>query len=179
MLILSLLCLGLAFITSIWALVIIFKRTIVGGLLSLFLGFPMLYFLVTGWGKEGQDIKLPFFLSLIFGCISYGVAISAAQSMIGDELQKVSTPPGQSAPSMRDMPRETPRSQESLRVSNPPAAAPPAAPAYTPAPPPQRPSLYTETPAQRPAQEPRRPKAAQSNCVYKPVMTDEDMAKCR
>jgi hypothetical protein len=34
--------------------------------------------------------------------------------------------------------------------------------------------------AYRPVQAPpARQKPAQSNCVYKPVMTDEDMAKCR
>lgn len=37
----------------IWMLVIIFRRSVVGGLLTLLFGFPAFYFLVPGWGEEG------------------------------------------------------------------------------------------------------------------------------
>ena len=147
----------LSVVMSIWALVIIFKRSIVGGLLTLFLGIPMLYYLVTGWGKEGEDIKKPFFLSIIFYVIAIGAGVKLAANAAG-EVQRLDL----SAPAARSAPRFREPAQPVT-----PAAQPVAAP---------------RAPVQRPVavrQEPRRPQAAQSNCVYKPVMTDEDMAKCR
>jgi hypothetical protein len=168
-------CIVLSFAASIWALVIIFKRSIIGGLLSLFLGLPMLYFLVTGWGKEGEDIRKPFFLSLIL----YGVAIAIGVSMgIGaakdmqDQLQQqMSAPPARSTPAFR----ETTPAAESVRTSAPAQA--PSIPSIQSIPP-QRTETRTET--ARPVQQTSsRPRRAQSDCVYKPVMTDEDMAKCR
>lgn len=167
----------LSFACSIWALVIIFKRSIVGGLLSLFLGLPMLYFLVTGWGKEGEDIKTPFFLSIIL----YGIAIAIGVSMgfgaakqMQDELkQQMSAPPARTSPSFREsQPTAEPLRREPQAPATQPAFAPQPAPA-------QRMVVHREEPA-RPAQEaPRKQRPAQSNCVYKPVMTDEDIAKCR
>jgi len=158
----------LSFGCSIWALVIIFKRSIVGGLLSLFLGLPMLYFLVTGWGKEGEDIKTPFFLSLIL----YGIAIaigvsmgfSAAKEMEAEFKQQMSAPASRPAPSFR----EAPSAPQNVRVSDTPAPRPVAAPQASGVP-------RTETVKLGPS----RQRPLNNGCVYKPVMTDEDMAKCR
>jgi hypothetical protein len=152
----------LSFACSIWALVIIFKRSIIGGLLSLFFGLPMLYFLVTGWGKEGEDIKAPFFLSLVLYGIAIAIGVSmgagAAKDMQDGFKQQMSAPPARSAPSFREPSTPPP---ESVRISNPPA------PQATGVP---RTDMVKDAP---------RRKRVQSDCVYKPVMTDEDIAKCR
>jgi hypothetical protein len=157
------LCLVLTLVTGIWALVIIFRRSIIGGLLSLFFGLPMLYFLVTGWGKEGEDIRTPFFLMFVLWAIAIAVGAKFYSNRVEEERQLELSAPAQSTPRFREPAPAT----ESTRIRDTPAAPPAAAPQF----PVQRAETVKEAP--------RRPKAAQSNCVYKPVMTDEDLAKCR
>jgi hypothetical protein len=174
---LAVLCYLLAFAANIWALVIIFKRSVIGGLLSFFFVLPILYFLVTGWGKEGEDIKKPFFLSFLFA----GIGVALMFSMVGGaalDMQKQIDQQMQ-APSARPGPsfREPAPAAESSRVRDTaPAPQPVSAPQRPAAP--ANPAYRTEAP--KPVQQaPSRPGPAQSNCVYKPVMTDEDLAKCR
>lgn len=171
-------CYLLAFACNIWALVIVFKRSVIGGLLSLFLGLPILYFLVTGWGKEGEDIKKPFFLSFLFA----GIGIALTFSMIGGAAldmqkqmeQQMQAPAARSTPSFRE-PAPAPAAERVRDTA--PASQPVAAPQRAAAPA-AMPAYRAEKP--KPVQqEPTRPKPAQGNCVYKPVMTDEDLAKCR
>jgi hypothetical protein len=176
----------LSFAMSIWALVIIFKRSVVGGLLTLFLGLPMLYYLVIGWGKEEGDIRKPFFLSIIFYLVAIGAGVKYISSAAGEMQQQLemqapsarsasrvrgpALTPTESAPRIRD----TAPPAEIVKVRDTPAAQP-----VTPA---AQPVAAPRAPAPRPVaarEEPRRPQASQSGCVYKPVMTDEDMAKCR
>ena len=186
---LAYLCFALSFVTNIWALVIIFKRSVVGGLLSLFLGLPILYYLVTGWGKEGEDIKKPFFATLILWAIGIAFFIFAAKDLVEASMQQM-TPAAPSAPSAR----QAPAPRENIRVQETPAPKPAAEPQPVAAPQPAiaaqpaaapRPAALQKVSnpraeTARPIQEaPRRPQAVQGGCVYKPVMTDEDMAKCR
>jgi len=168
---LMVLFIALSVATNIWMLVIIFKRSIVGGLLSLFFGLPVLYFLVTGWGKEDQDIKKPFFLSLLLAGLAGACAFSTMKGMADDvrkqldDQKQLSAPATRSAPSFRE-PSSPPAG--SVRISNPPEQRTVAAP--------QQATGVPRPEAAKPA--PRRQRA-QSDCVYKPVMTDEDLAKCR
>jgi hypothetical protein len=160
----------LSVVMSIWALVIIFKRSIVGGLLTLFLGLPMLYYLIVGWGKEEGDIRKPFFLSIIFYVIAIGAGFKYVSSTADEFKQQFEVP----APTARRaplFPEPAPtRAAESVRVRDTPAPRPAAAPQF--------PAQRVET-VRTAREEPRRQKPAQSDCIYKPVMTDEDMAKCR
>jgi hypothetical protein len=184
--IVALLLMALSFVAWIWLLVIIFKRSILGGILSLLFTLPILYFLFTGWGKEGQDIKKPFFASLLFAILSGVIAATALKGAVEEGVEQAVAPPRRPAAATR----EAPRPAENVRVSNPAPAAPapaPAVPAAIPAPQPIHvppPSMQREPPraeSSRPAPKPapERPKATSSPCVYKPVMTDEDLAKCR
>ena len=161
---------------SIWALVIIFKRSILGGVLSLIFGLPMLYYLIVGWGKEEGDIRKPFFLSVIFYFMAIGAGFKLVSSA-GDEMKQqleMQAPAARRAPLFPEpaptrttesapRPRETAPPAEMVRVRETPQATGVPRPA-----------------AQRPAaREERRQQASQGGCVYKPVMTDEDIAKCR
>jgi hypothetical protein len=171
----------LSFAMSIWAIVIIFKRSILGGVLTLVLGIPMLYYLVVGWGKEEGDIRKPFFLSIVFYLMALGAGfklVSSASDEMKQQLEQQAAPAPRRAPLFPEpapTPAAAPRARDTappaeiVRVREAPAAAQPAAAPRATAP--QRPAPVRE--------EPRRPQAAQSNCVYKPVMTDEDLAKCR
>jgi outer membrane biosynthesis protein TonB len=210
LLVVAIVCGILSFACSIWALVIIFKRSVIGGLLTLFLGLPMLYYLVTGWGKEGQDIKKPFFLSILLWGIAAGVAMAAMGDMSKEMLeqmqeQQASTRPKGPAPAPRKPePAPAPKPAAPIQVSAPAAPAAPATPA-TPAPqvaaPPPAPvekpaavapaapaprAAASEPPAPRasapapaPAKEAPRTLGTATACVYKPVMTDEEIARCR
>ena len=159
-------------VTTIWSLVIIFKRSILGGLLSLFFGLPMLYYLITGWGKEGEDIKLPFFLNIICWVIVGAVAFKSAPSMLEEAGMRPS--PGASSRSSSSFRDTTPSSDRGRFTETSNTAAP--RPATQPPASLLRPA-YQQTEAAKEA--PRRPRPAHSDCVYKPVMSDEDMAKCR
>ena len=174
----------LSFAMSIWALVIIFKRSVLGGVLTLFLGLPMLYYLVIGWGKEEGDIRKPFFLSVIFYLMAIGAGFKYISGAAGEfkELE-VPAPTARRAPLFPD-PAPTPAAAPRVRETAPPAEIVKVkdAPAAQPAAPAAQPVAAPRAPVQRAVatkEEPRRPQAAQSNCVYKPVMTDEDLAKCR
>ena len=158
----------LSVVTNIWVLVIIFKRSILGGVLSLFFGLPILYFLVTGWGKEGQDIKFPFFLSFLFYAIAIAVGVKYTTGKVAEAMQiEMPASATQRTPAFRE-PAPATDSTRFRETPAAPAARPVAAPQAGGVP---RPEAGKEAP--------RRPRAAQGNCVYKPVMTDEDMAKCR
>jgi hypothetical protein len=156
---------ALAVITNIWVLVIIFRRSILGGLLSLFFGLPILYFLVTGWGKEGEDIRTPFFLSFLLCLFAIGVGLKAGLSA-GEEAKQTdfSVPAAQSTPKFREPAPAT----DSARTREAPRTQPVAAPQAAGVPRPEAVKLG-----------PSRQRPARSDCVYKPVMSDEDMAKCR
>ena len=162
-------------VTTIWSLVIIFKRSILGGLLSLFFGLPMLYYLITGWGKEGEDIKLPFFLNIICWIIVGAVAFKSAPSMLEEAGMRPS--PGTSSRGSSSF-RDTTPSGDGGRFRETSNTQPMAAPRPPSQPPASllRPA-YQQTEVAKEA--PRRARPAHSDCVYKPVMSDEDMAKCR
>jgi len=161
----------LSVVMSIWALVIIFKRSILGGLLTLFLGLPILYYLIVGWGKEEGDIRKPFFLSVIFYVIAIGAGFKYVSNTADEFKQQFEVPASAArrAPLFPE-PASNP-SAERVRVRD-------TTPALRPTTAPQYPAQRVET--VRTAREaPRRQRPAQTDCVYKPVMTDEDMAKCR
>ena len=158
----------MSLVTTVWSLVIIFRRSILGGVLSLLFGLPMLYYLVTGWGKEGEDIKLPFFLNIACWLVVGAVAMKSAKNMVEEAMQRQASEPAvHSTPRFR----EPSPAAENVRVrdSSPPVRA--AQPAFAPQVSEQRTGGAKEAP--------RRQRPAHSDCVYKPVMTDEDMAKCR
>jgi hypothetical protein len=48
-----------------WLVARIGKSSIIGAILTFFLGLPALYFLFKHWGDEELDIRVPFFVSLI------------------------------------------------------------------------------------------------------------------
>jgi hypothetical protein len=153
------------------------KRSIIGGLLSLFLGFPVLYFLVTGWGKEGQDIKKPS------SCPSSLGHRRRDRHVVAKEFVDLTMPQEPVQPVRPTPPFRDPTPPDSIRINETPAA--PAAPSprpvtvTQPAPEPRMPAQRTEPARTIVREAPRPSRPAQSNCVYKPVMTDEDMAKCR
>jgi hypothetical protein len=164
---------------SIWMLVIIFKRSVVGGLLSALFGFPVFYFLFTGWGKEGEDIRKPFFIGLAPFAIGIVVAFMYFNSMV-EEAKR-----GRESPSETVLRQATPvdrKTRTSPTVAKEPMVEAPAAhqPVAVPEPAAKpRPVAQRSEPVRTPVTEvPQRRKAA-SDCVFKPVMTDEDMAKCR
>lgn len=159
---LILVCLILIIVTNIWALVIIFRRSILGGVLSLIFGFPILYFLVTGWGKEGEDIRTPFFLTFILAGIALALGLSVSKNVVKELQPELSAPATRPAPSFREAP-----ASESTRVTDTPRTLPADAPQAGM----RRPEAVKQAP--------RRQRPAQSDCVYKPVMTDEDLAKCK
>ena len=181
---------GLCFLAgiaaSVWCYVIIFKRSVIGGILTVVFGFPMFYYLFTGWNEEEGDIKLPFFLSFVFMLAGIGIGMTAIWNQAKHAAEAVP-----SAPAMR-------ASQSPMRESAPapapvqalPSTSAVAKPAQPMAEPPRQATRISDpipqpraVPAPEPrrvaAPEPRRPKVAQSDCVYKPVMTEEDLAKCR
>ena len=161
-------------VTTIWALVIIFKRSVLGGVLSLFFGLPMLYFLITGWGKEGEDIKFPFFLNIFCWVIVGAVAFTTAPKLLDEAgLRPASGTAPRGASSFRDTTPASDGAHFRETSNTQPMAAP-------------RPSSQPPASLRQPVQQvevkkeaPRRQRRAHSDCVYKPVMTDEDMAKCR
>jgi hypothetical protein len=156
-------------VTSIWALVIIFKRSVLGGVLSLFFGLPILYFLVTGWGKEGEDIKFPFFLNIFCWLIVGAVAFTTVPKMVDEAGLR---PSSGGASSFRD----TSPASDGARFRETSNTQPMAAPRSS------QPPASLRQPVQQAEvkkEAPRRQRAARSDCVYKPVMTDEDIAKCR
>jgi hypothetical protein len=170
-------------VANIWALVIIFRRSTVGGVISFLFILPVFYYLVTGWGKEGQDIKKPFFASVALWVIGVVLMAFGAKDLVQESMQQMS-PPASSAPSAR----QAPAPRENIRVQETPAPKPAAEPQPLAAPQPAAAPLPVAAPKApapraaiaRPVQEAPRPlQAAPSPCVYKPVMTDEDMAKCR
>lgn len=49
----------------LWLIARIGKGSIIGAILTFFLGLPALYFLFKHWGDEELDIRVPFFVNLI------------------------------------------------------------------------------------------------------------------
>jgi len=80
------LCLLLSLATNVWMFVIIFRRSVPGGALSLVLGFPILYYLVKGWGKEGEDIRVPFFLTIVLLSIATAVGLTSFGNLFKDAI---------------------------------------------------------------------------------------------
>jgi hypothetical protein len=166
----------LTFGCTIWMFVIIFRRSVVGGVLSLLFALPVFYYLFTGWGKEGEDIRMPFFLSLA----PLAIAIVMGAMYINSEIEARRR--GE-LPSERVLRQEAPVDRKT-RTSAPAVAKEPVieAPAATPAPAPvakPRPVVQHSEPVRMPVKEVPPKRKAESACVFKPVMTDEDMAKCR
>jgi len=190
---LMIVCVLASFAASLWAIYIIFKRSLVGALLSLFLGIPILYYLVKGWGKEGEDIRKPFFASIIL----YAIAGALGVSMVTDseELKKMqaSEPPARTAPKASvatkqpeapkaaeaPKPADAPKPAEVVSVKAPPVPAPSPVAAPAPAPSPRAAAPRPAPQRVEPVREAPRAQQAAPTCVYKAVMTDEDMARCR
>ena len=171
-------------VTTIWSLVIIFKRSVLGGLLSLFFGLPILYYLVTGWGKEGEDIKLPFFLNIVVWAVAFAVVFAAIPKMPTEtDLAPSFGTSSRSSPGFREPSPSSGGGRFTETSNTQPLEAPrPSSRPPEPMRPPEsmRPRLpQTEVAREVVKEAPRRPRPAHSDCVYKPVMTDEDMAKCR
>src|SRR4051812_19461606 len=159
---------------TIWMLVIIFKRSVLGGVLSLVLGFPVFYYLFTGWGKEGEDIRKPFFIGLAPFAIAIVVAIMYFNSMV-EEAKR-----GGEFPSERVLRQEAPADRKTRAsppaVAREPVEAPVAAPEPVAAPvaKPQPVVRHSEPVRMPPKEAPQKRKAQVSDCVFKPVMTDEE-----
>lgn len=158
----------MSLVTTVWSLVIIFRRSVLGGVLSLLFGLPILYYLVTGWGKEGEDIKVPFFLNFACWLVVGAVAMTSAKNLVEEAVRRqASEPAAHRTPRFR----EPAPAAENMHVRDTSPSTQATQPAFAPRLPEQRTGGVKE--AQR------RPRAAHSDCVYKPVMTDEDIAKCR
>ena len=140
----------LSVVMSIWALVINFKRSIVGGLLTLFLGLPILYYLVIGWGKEGETYASLFPVDHLL-CHRHRRGVKYAFNA-GDEFKQIDM----SAPAARRLPCSPNGSDPGSRKRASQETPPP-----RPAAAPQFPAQRAE-PVRTAREEPRRPKAAQA-----------------
>ncbi len=49
----------------LWLVIRIGKTSVIGAILTFFLGLPALYYLFRNWGDEELDIRVPFFVNLI------------------------------------------------------------------------------------------------------------------
>ena len=169
----------ISFVAFIWVIFKIGRHSIIGAILSFFLLLPIFYYLFKLWGDEENDIKVPFAISFGPALVAtlWGIFFLAgditeyflARHKEGGKLE-MAAPPLTPTPA-----KEAPAVAVPTTVTVP-APAPVRTPAPVAAPRPVQRAEVAREPAKEP---PHRGKVQVSNCVFKPVMTDEDMAKCR